>query len=320
MPPDPRAATAGEVVEIACDESGSEGDKLIGGTTDVFAHASVDVPPHLAAAWLEEVRRRCRSPADEVKASVVLREQNRPVLRELLGPTGPYRPGSGGAHVQLVDKRHHLARRLVELLGDADADVLPIGDHEAGDGCDALLSGFNDLMRARSLEDARSHAARVRLEAVALARADPATSAIGCSGSGSPDVGQRAAHRSWTSAGPRVASTRWCPSWPRSSGTGRRAVGTSGSSTTSTAPCDESGLIELRRLVADRCALVDVRFVDSRDDPRVQLADFLAGAARRVASDARAGRREDGLLDLLDPYVAGSGPSWLGARHGAVLP
>ncbi|MGA9746162.1 MAG: DUF3800 domain-containing protein [Nocardioides sp.] len=319
MPPDPRAATADEVVEIACDESGSEGDKLIGGTTDVFAHASVDVPADLAAAWLEEVRRRCRSPADEVKASVVLREQNRPVLRELLGPTGPYRPGSGGAHVQLVDKRHHLARRLVELLGDADADVLPIGDHEAGNGGDALLSGFNDLMRARSLEDARSHAARVRLEAVSLARADPATSAIAAAGQAVPtsDSGLLTLldlSRSEGGLDPLVPVLAAVVRHWSAGGRHVRIVHDEHRT------LRQSGSIELRRLVADRGALVDVRFVDSRDDPRVQLADFLAGAARRVASDARAGRREDGLLDLLDPYVAGSGPSWLGARHGAVLP
>ena len=29
------------VVEVACDEPGSEGEKLIGATTDVFAHPGV---------------------------------------------------------------------------------------------------------------------------------------------------------------------------------------------------------------------------------------------------------------------------------------
>ena len=77
-------------MEIACDESGSEGGKLVGGTTDVLAHASVVVDADLAAAWLDEVRVRARSPATEVKASVVLREQNRAVLRDLLGRDGPF--------------------------------------------------------------------------------------------------------------------------------------------------------------------------------------------------------------------------------------
>jgi hypothetical protein len=38
--------------------------------------------------------------------------------------------------------------------------------------------------------------------------------------------------------------------------------------------------------------------VDSRDDPRVQVADLLAGIARR---------RTPGLDELLTPYRAGSG-------------
>jgi hypothetical protein len=33
--------TRDELVQIACDESGYEGEKLIGGMTHVFAHASV---------------------------------------------------------------------------------------------------------------------------------------------------------------------------------------------------------------------------------------------------------------------------------------
>ena len=31
------------LLEVACDESGSEGEKLVRGSTDTFAHASVDV-------------------------------------------------------------------------------------------------------------------------------------------------------------------------------------------------------------------------------------------------------------------------------------
>lgn len=76
----------GTVVEIACDESGSEGEKLVGGTTDVFAHASLTVTVDAAVACIDEVRLRARSPAAELKAGVVLREQNRPLLQELLVP------------------------------------------------------------------------------------------------------------------------------------------------------------------------------------------------------------------------------------------
>jgi len=48
-----------------------------------------------------------------------------------------------------------------------------------------------------------------------------------------------------------------------------------------------------------------IRFsqVDSRTDPRVQVADLLAGVARKVAADELLGRRDPNLTALLRPYV-----------------
>src|SRR6476469_5849614 len=106
----PRTAV---LLEVACDESGSEGEKLVGGSTDTFAHASVDVTTTVALATIERVRVEARSPATEVKASVVLRPQNRRLLEWLLGEDGPL---SAHAHVHLTDKALHLTGRMVALL------------------------------------------------------------------------------------------------------------------------------------------------------------------------------------------------------------
>src|SRR5688572_25420257 len=96
---------AREVLEIACDESGYEGEKLIGTTTDVFAHASVDLDTASAAACLAELRDRIRSPAREYKANHLLREKHRAVLAWLLGPAGPlHGPGRTHGHVYLIEK------------------------------------------------------------------------------------------------------------------------------------------------------------------------------------------------------------------------
>ncbi|PZG94470.1 hypothetical protein C1I97_27690 [Streptomyces sp. NTH33] len=59
--------------------------------------------------------------------------------------------------------------------------------------------------------------------------------------------------------------------------------------------------------------------VAARQDPRVQLADFLAGIARKIASDELNGRGDPALTALLRPYVdaasvRGDAPSW--ARPG----
>jgi hypothetical protein len=46
-----------------------------------------------------------------------------------------------------------------------------------------------------------------------------------------------------------------------------------------------------------------LRLVDSRLDARVQIADFLAGIARKIASDELGGHGEAPLTALLRPYV-----------------
>ena len=46
-----------------------------------------------------------------------------------------------------------------------------------------------------------------------------------------------------------------------------------------------------------------VHQVDSRSDPRVQLADLLAGAARTIANDELLGKKDQVLSELLRPYV-----------------
>jgi hypothetical protein len=46
-----------------------------------------------------------------------------------------------------------------------------------------------------------------------------------------------------------------------------------------------------------------LRQVDSRTDPRVQVADVLAGVARRIATDQLHGRGDPELAGLLRPYV-----------------
>lgn len=105
--------------DIACDESGYEGEKLVGGETDVFAHAGVHLTTGSAAGCAEELRRRIRSPALEYKANHLLRQKHRPVLEWLLSPQAPIH---GHAHVHLVDKTFLLVSKIVELLVEETPD------------------------------------------------------------------------------------------------------------------------------------------------------------------------------------------------------
>jgi hypothetical protein len=106
------------VREIACDESGYEGEKLIGSTTRLFAHASVDLGD--PAAILAGLRARIRSPATQYKATHLLREKHRAVLIWFLGPDGPM---LGNGHVFLLDKADFVRKKFVEVFGFDPPDL-----------------------------------------------------------------------------------------------------------------------------------------------------------------------------------------------------
>ncbi|CAM5746082.1 hypothetical protein [Streptomyces afghaniensis 772] [Streptomyces afghaniensis] len=64
--------------------------------------------------------------------------------------------------------------------------------------------------------------------------------------------------------------------------------------------------------------LAGLRLVVAREDARVQVADFLAGIARKIASDVLNGRGDPVLTALLRPYVD-PGSVWGDARSRALL-
>lgn len=188
------------MVEIACDESGSEGTKLVGGVTDVFAHASVGLSVAAAAECVQETRDRIRSPALEYKANHLLRSKNRSTLEWFLTVPLP-----GHAHVHLIDKT------MLHALGGPANPLFP------------------SIVRAVEL---------------------------------------------W---GGIVSIVH-----------------------------DQQNLLTPERIAALReelPGLTSLTLVDSRSDPRVQVADFLAGVARRAFEDHLNGNGDSELIALLLPYV-----------------
>lgn len=289
------AAPIGGPLEIACDESGSEGLKLIGGSTDVFAHASVSIDLAAAEACILRVRVDARSPATEVKASVVLRERNRRVLEWLLGPSGPLH---GRAHVHLTEKVFHLVTALVDFLAEPGGPVSGAspqrrhalaralyreGPAELGpDRWRDLLETFNDLARVQARDGTTGQAGR------AIPHLDPLFPAISAAvdhwgGTGRPLSIIHDQQVSLTPARVRETLGSFSPD-AHGNGTAGHRVAT-------------------------------LRLVDSQADPRVQVADFLAGAARRIASEELNGRGDAVLTALLRPYldpgsIWGDPPSW----------
>jgi hypothetical protein len=245
--------------EIACDESGSEGDNLIGGVTDVFAHASVHLSVESAGACVQEIRDRIRSPALEYKANHLLREKQRSVLVWLLGPASPmYRH----ARVHLTEKAFFLLGKIIELAGggsDGQARAvyregpLRLGSPQ----WETLLKSFNAMMRARNRE--------------LLHRPD---------GIPTLDLLVPAIVR---------AVDHWGTDGPVSIVHDQQNL------------LNEDRIAELKAILGDR--LAGLRLVDSRSDARVQIADFLAGVARKIASEELNGRGDAELTALLRPYV-----------------
>ncbi|OLF13503.1 DUF3800 domain-containing protein [Actinophytocola xanthii] len=293
--------------EVACDESGSEGEKLVGGVTDVFVHASVDLEIDDAEAVVREVRDRIRSPAVEYKANHLLREKHRDVLLWFLAADGPvYRH----AAVEVIDKTAFLVERMVELLvGAADVGMAAVlydrGPVVFGPNrWVAFLAAFNDLVRARNRRDEDVSADSFFRTVDHLLRFDvPAdlAAALDVLGQG------RERAEAYRSRDPRAVSAfdpmvpaivatvaRW------SDGEALALVHDEQLSLT------EARIDQLKRLCGGR--LASLRLVDSRHDARVQIADFLAGVTRRIASHARAGAGDDELVDLLTPYARSPQP------------
>jgi hypothetical protein len=241
-------------LEIACDESGYEGEKLVGGVTDVFAHASVRMDEDTAAECIAELRLRIRSPATVYKANHLQRSKHRPVLLWLLGPDGPL---LGNARVHLIDKTYFLVSNLVSSLGARPELTQFLYDASRRTAeAQAFMVAANDFLRSDFPE-----------RDPVVPPLDPLLPAIVRAveywgGDGQP---VEIAHDRQTTLSPER-------------------------------------ILRLRQLTPPG-QLAGIQLVDSFTHPRVQMADFLAGVARKLASEQLKGTDDAELTALLRPYV-----------------
>lgn len=291
-------------LEIACDESGSEGENLVGGETDVFAHAGVRLTPEDARACVSEIRARIGSPAEEYKANHLLRAKHRAVLEWLLDPGGPL---SGRGHVHLTDKTFFAVRAAVTLLAEHGTDTMARTLHRTGPAAFGaerwayFLAAFTSVLRLRPRRGVTTSPA----EFFALARelaAVPgeAGEIVGLLAEG---AGRVAGYRVRLATDPGLVPVL-DPLVPAVIHTVRHF--STGGTPVALVHDEQLALtgervLQLKVTLGHR--LAGVRFVDSRSDARVQVADFLAGVARRIASDALNGRGDPRLTTLLESFV-----------------
>ena len=298
----PVDAVAGAVVEVACDESGFSGTNLLHPTTPVLTHASVDLGADEAAELIAALRSRFRFSPSEFKSGQFLRDPGASeALEWFLAAL------RGRAHVHLIDKEYFLVTRIVDLLlaepsyaagtrltQDHRAAALTVyrAGRSAGSHWDVFLAAFVDLVRIKW----RHRPDRRALERFFQTRDALVRDGLGAEAEGV--LGRLSRTQVWTTLTRLSEDDRSIPPplepmlpalaetvlfWSR----GQRQV---------LVIHDEQSaltarrLTRLQRVLADGAGssqagvtpLVGLMMADSRDDPRVQVADLLAGVSRRL--------------------------------------
>ena len=325
----PVGAVAGTVVEIACDESGFSGSNLLDPASPVITHASVDLSVDEAVRLIAALRSGFGYSPSEVKSGQFLRGPAAgAALAWLLTAL------SGRAHVHLVDKEYFLVTRIVDLFlaepsyaagtrltQDHRPAALGLyrARHSAGGDWSAFLAAFVDLVRTkRRNQPDRPAFERFFQVRDALVRQKLGARAHDVLDGLSPARVWAVVHRLHDDDRsippplepmlPALAETVlfWCD--------GRRQV---------LVIHDEQSALTAGRLRRLQQALADgaglppagpgspsrvsplagLVTVDSRDDERVQVADLLAGVARRLPGTAADGPLQPFLspTSLCDP-------------------
>lgn len=326
------------MVEVACDESGFTGGNLTSAGA-VFSHASILVPSAAAESEMERLRRRV-SAHGELKASWLLRWCDPGDLRRLLAPDGLL---AGGAHVLLIDIRLFLLRRLADvLLGTDEISGLDVPGKTARTRAAAHLlhrdgeSAFGSHRWQEFLVTA-GFALRTNSRWGPDAPVDELDRALNSLIDAGPPTPIRRLLSRLKSATDRVRDVRQIleadshrppllepllPSLTRAVlwwGTDCPALRIVHDEQSALTPWRVSE-IDGRLSEQHPGHVLDLVRVDSRDDPRVQVADLVAGIARRAAGGVLTGRPDPALVEivhpLVDPASVWCDDSWLRSATG----
>lgn len=311
--------------EIYCDESGHDGENLMAGVTPVFAHGSVHMDRDEAFELVEYLRKTMRIQSPELKASAVLRGGDA-LLDELFGSEGRL---VGLTQVYLVEKANFAVGKIIDLLVEEEAyhrgvnlyaggvakrladDLYEYGARALGvEGWNDLVSGFTSLMRTKQrkggeketvdsffekvdnyrLKSRREKVSKV-LELVWKTRrhADDFQAAI------AEGMAMRTLDPLQTSLY-QLAFTWYLKLQ-------KPIMIMHDEQTALTEPMlkmlirvANEGSPKSYKLPNIKFPLLDVKHVDSKTDPRIQLADISAGFCRQVAENALKGTAEDKRL------------------------
>ena len=322
----PPAEVCGAVVEIACDESGFSGTNVLDAATPVITHASVDLSVDEAAQLIAALRSGFRCSLNEFKSGHLLRgSQAGEGLEWFLAAL------NGRAHVHLVDKEYFLVTRIVDLFlvepsyaagtrltqdhRPAALALYRAGRSRPRDWA-VFLAAFVELVRTKR---------RRQPDRSAVERFFRAGDSLAGDGLGPEAEGVLAGlsrTRVWAVLTRLADDDRSIPPplEPMLPALAETVLFWSGGQRQVLVIHDEQSALTADRLRRLQQVLADVAgpwaaaadaagasparvsplaglvTVDSRDDPRVQVADLLAGVARRAP--------ETSNDDLLQPFLS----------------
>lgn len=245
----------------------------------------------------------------EYKANQLLREKHRAVLEWFLAPAGPVH---GHAHVHLIEKAFFVVDRTVDLLLDDRSAALALfraGPPVFGpERWREFLTASNQLLRVRGGGEPDA-------PVEGFFRAVDALAHMECPAEVSETLTRLGAARPAADAyRARIAADGFllipvlnpllsavvmtAAHWSADSESPVRLVHDRQNMLT---PDRIDWITETARRSGAR--LGGLRLVEARLDPRVMLADLLAGIARKISSDELNGHGDARLTALLRPYV-----------------
>ncbi|WP_448262564.1 DUF3800 domain-containing protein [Microbacterium aurum] len=326
--------TATAPLVVACDESGNDGENMLSGRSTVFAHASVTLSPDHAAELMDEIRARTRSQATELKSRTILQPRHQGAAKWLLSHPSI----EGSASVHLTHKKYFVVSKLFdstaeELAHELGEDIYETGVALAGANLlfflapqsygtewDRLLMTFQRFMRAEDVVQAQEYLARLIRSMVelladgdALARDVLGTVFAGFGHLGSLSklqLGEGVEERLRTMDPLISAVGAAVHFWASISGRPVELVHDAAKVLTPVKVewakrflAHPEGIAPSRQGLASE--LIDVRLVNSQDDPRVQVADLIAGIGR-IVGESMVHEQQHPLGLSLAPMVSGA--------------
>lgn len=317
-----------ESTEIGCDESGAEGENLVDGGARVFALGSTDLTVHEAGELMQRLRVETGCVGRELKSTGLLRPNRRAVTLALFGPGGAL---DGRAKLCLVDKVYMAVCKIVDLVIEEHAYSRGLRLHATGDAQRIASELFKEGPRAFRTEDwnrlLREFVSFVRttqrrgekttleelLETIdelrLRARRGRVLTAMQMLWSGREQL-ELLDSESDTAGNPRTldplipAVFETARAWYEVTGRPIRLIHDRQAVLTA----ETRGV--LQRL--GNCPLPEfplvvpihgIALVDSRDDPRIQVADIVAGLGSLAGTTALSGQLDDTVADAVRPAI-----------------